>query len=868
MKKLYLSIILSFLALLFVQSQTFPNLIVEWQKCYGGSSWEMAKDIKATSDGGFIIIGETMSNDGDVSFSHGHSDIWLVKTDKFGNIEWERTYGGPSPDYASTVMETSDGGFVFLGYVSSGAGYTDTIGLLDIWIVKTNNVGDILWDKVYGGTGSDGSKQIVESGDGGYVILNYTLSDDVDVPFNFQAINNIYCWYALWVFKIDSVGNLLWSHVYGGSGADLPFDLIRTPDNGFIMVGGTSSSDHDCANCYAANYYNNQWVIKINQNGLFEWNKCFNPGNGHSSGIHVIKELSANQYVVGGTSNSYAWIGIIDSNGNLLSQKVLSNISYSNVVDIIPLPNNNFKVLVHTKVTHSNKADILVFELDQNFDEIYSQKIGGSKHDMATRLLSNNDGSYMLLAWLNSFDGDVFCNSSLSSIWLAKISTPNVSGVVYLDENENALLDSLEVSVAGQLVELLPGPYYAFTNNHGIYYFAADTGNNKVSYVPAANWYSTDNGYHNFMMQSQNQTVSNLNLGVNNSAHISDIGVTSVATACRPGFQMHIWLEMKNHGTLPNSGQLVFSYDSILSFVSTTKPHVSAQANQIVWNYGPIIPGANEIFMITLLCSVDAQLSDTVTLITNVLSSQIDDDLSNNNDTLKVEITGSYDPNDKNSSPLGIGDEGLVKMGQRLQYKIRFQNTGNDTAFTVVIRDPIDPLLDLRTLKIEAYSHPCEWKLVEQNHLVFTFNNILLPDSNTNEPLSHGYVVFSISPKANHTNNSKVENTAYIYFDFNQPIITNTKINTFSERLSNTNFSNLKDQVFVYPNPVIDELNVFTEFSDEMTVYLYDISGKLLFVTNEVSQSVKINVSRLTPGMYFIRVKHQNGFYSKKFIKN
>ncbi|MDO8971407.1 MAG: hypothetical protein Q7U74_12010, partial [Saprospiraceae bacterium] len=168
------------------------------------------------------------------------------------------------------------------------------------------------------------------------------------------------------------------------------------------------------------------------------------------------------------------------------------------------------------------------------------------------------------------------------------------------------------------------------------------------------------------------------------------------------------------------------------------------------------------------------------------------------------ENVGSFDPNDKQGFPLGVLDEHYIPLEQPIEYLIRFQNTGTDTAFTVVIRDTLDAGFDLNSIRPLGSSHPYTFSLLGENVARFEFANILLPDSNVNEAASHGYVKFSIEPKRETINGTVVQNQAAIYFDFNAPIITNRTWHTLGEQylnISNTVFSPGID-LEVFPNPV------------------------------------------------------------------
>ncbi|HRH60473.1 MAG TPA: hypothetical protein PL045_07875, partial [Chitinophagaceae bacterium] len=182
------------------------NPAIEWQKSLGGTSYDFANSIQQTKDGGYITAGGSWSNDNDVSGHHGtsYSDYWIVKLDSAGNIQWQKSLGGSDFEYAYWIQQTKDGGYIIAGESSSKDGdVTNNHGSRDYWIVKLDSAGNIQWQKSLGGTLYDQAFCILQSNDGGYVIAGTSLSNDGDV-------NNNHGGWDCWVVKLDSAGNMLW----------------------------------------------------------------------------------------------------------------------------------------------------------------------------------------------------------------------------------------------------------------------------------------------------------------------------------------------------------------------------------------------------------------------------------------------------------------------------------------------------------------------------------------------------------------------------------------------------------------------------------------------------------------------------------
>jgi hypothetical protein len=158
-----------------------------WQNTYGGSGIEWARDVQQTSDGGYIIVGSTASNDGDVSNNYGETDFWVLKLDALGNIEWEKSYGGSQFDVAFSVQQATDGGYVIAGETSSDD--NDVSGnpgsnIYDYWVIKITTTGDLSWQTCLGGSGNDHGRSIVQTSDEGYAVAGYAFSNNYDVSGN------------------------------------------------------------------------------------------------------------------------------------------------------------------------------------------------------------------------------------------------------------------------------------------------------------------------------------------------------------------------------------------------------------------------------------------------------------------------------------------------------------------------------------------------------------------------------------------------------------------------------------------------------------------------------------------------------------
>jgi hypothetical protein len=239
-----------------------------------------------------------------------------------------------------------------------------------------------------------------------------------------------------------------------------------------------------------------------------------------------------------------------------------------------------------------------------------------------------------------------------------------------------------------------------------------------------------------------------------------------------------------------------------------------------------------------------------------------------------IEVTGSYDPNEKLVHPSGITANNYIDDDIILTYQINFQNTGTDTAFTVIITDTISNVHDMATFQNGVSSHPCELEITGQGILKWTFNNILLPDSTTNEPASHGFVTYTIKPIAmtEEDYGTAIENSAAIFFDYNPPIITNTTNLTFWNLpiilLVEIPLISAEGDIKIFPNPVIDKISI--ESTEKLKhIAIFDASGKIILSEMNQEYTTDIDVSFLKPGLFFIKTSNIEGREQIfRFIKN
>src|SRR5436190_1462650 len=210
---------------------------ISWRKALGGISGDGGQAIQQTTDGGYVVAGGCGSNDGDVSGNHGSSDVWVVKLDDMGNITWQKALGGTSYDVARGIEQTAEGGYIVAGETLSNNGdMTGNHGGYDAWVVKLDGMGNITWQKALGGSASDHAQAIQQTTDGGYVVAGSALTNNGDVTGNHGGSD-------VWVVKLDDMGNITWQKAMGGTSDEEANAVRRTADGGYVVAGRTNSGD-------------------------------------------------------------------------------------------------------------------------------------------------------------------------------------------------------------------------------------------------------------------------------------------------------------------------------------------------------------------------------------------------------------------------------------------------------------------------------------------------------------------------------------------------------------------------------------------------------------------------------------------------
>lgn len=431
---------------------------------------------------------------------------------------------------------------------------------------------------------------------------------------------------------------------------------------------------------------------------------------------------------------------------------------------------------------------------------VYSGNLVTSGGAPIVVILSNPNGTPFQLDQLVTIDvSDASCQTSVT---MAIPSYPNVgpntavfTGVVFYDANQNGLLDVGETTLSNQIINGSYGPpeftalLYSHTNNNGQYtFYATQEGSYQIGFTPPIGWQvSTPTQY--VLNAQSGGGIANNNFGVYPTSITSNGNLLITSTPVRCDWQTAYYIDYANTGSTSANGVVSFTPNVLTNYNYTNIPTDSIGADgTLYWHFSNLAPYNH--FLVRVVCQMpDATyMGDTLAVAANATVSIIGSTETNAyNYIYQPILTCSYDPNDKQVTPAGIGVAHHTLMNEALTYTIRFQNTGNDTAFRVVVLDTLDANVDASSFELITSSHAVSTMRYGNNLVKFTFNNINLPDSSTNQAESNGYIIYRLRAKPDLANHTPINNTAYIYFDQNEAIVTNTTLNTMVYELPNNN---------------------------------------------------------------------------------
>ena len=402
---------------------------IQWQHAFGGTSFDQVQSVIQTFDGGFAAVGIATSSNGDVTSNHGAGDVWVIKLDSMGTLQWQKAFGGSGDDGGFSIVQTSDSGFAIAASSTSSDGDVSfNHGATDWWILKLDFTGTLQWQKSFGGSIDDIPYSICPTSDHGFVISGYSVSTDGDVTGNHGFED-------CWIIKLDSSGTLQWENTFGGSLDERAYAVEQTSDGGYIAGGYTKSNDGNVTGNHGDYDF---WVIKLNSAGILEWQKSLG-GSSIDQGHSIHQTLDGGFVIAGFTASSNGdvtlnngfedlWISKLDSLGILQWQKSLGGSGVDQAYQITQLHNGDYLIGGSSYSTNGDVTgnhggyDNWVLETDSFGNIVWQKSLGGSSVEECYSISPTSDNGCILAGGSLSNDGDVTGNHGDFDFWIVKLT--------------------------------------------------------------------------------------------------------------------------------------------------------------------------------------------------------------------------------------------------------------------------------------------------------------------------------------------------------------------------------------------------------------------------------------------------------------
>ncbi len=853
--------------------------------------------IVATTDGGFAIAGSRTTTGGTVG------DFIITRFNSAGDILWSRPYPSSfgTPDDARSIKQLADGGFIAVGSARSSSNRK-------LYVLRIDAQGFKVWDFAIGGPNSMKATDVVLTHDN-----NYMVTGIIDT-IGFQS--------TAFALKLDTSGNNLWYKTYKGFAFGTTVKAVESPDNNFIImnrhVGGSpgllvlnaqgdsinhviysdtmtgqrifrdivlnADSSYSLTGFKNINGKNHLWLLTLDQQLDTVWSKVYRDSSNAASSYQGrgIIQTSDKGFAIVGTWGGNGVLLKTDSLGNIKTSLLLGNVVFDGNANCnrdageTLMPNN----LIQVTTANGN-----VFYGHSNFQ---------GKYQINT---SMNGPADVSLIGRNSYWQSASCQSINIPITLQHFDTV----VLDLYAEPAILCPKLEVNIFNSVLRRCFSTNAIYVNycNQGTV-----TANNAYVEITfdqflevtqsSLPWTSVSGETYTFNLGNVaagacgsffvNVTV-NCDSTVLGQAHCVEAHIypDSICEPIEPSWDLSSLtlvsqcLESDSvRFTITNVGTGNMSSPSSYTIVENTTIILQVPFQL---NAGEtleiLLPGNGSTYTLTVPqstghpglsaplsavegCGRDNQNNFSIGFLTQFPQ----DDENDFIDIFCTQNQGAYDPNQKTAEPQGIGSAGFINATRLLDYTIQFQNTGTDTAFTVILVDTLPPSLDITTLGLTGASHEYTFQIIDSNILEWTFANILLPDSNVNEPLSHGFASFKINQKPGNSPGTQIRNRAGIYFDYNEPVITNYTINTIVDdykteletSVSIKELNNKANALKLYPNPNTGQfyIELLEPTDSELSIAIFDLAGKQVSQNTFVGNGPHlVDVENLGAGMYF-----------------
>lgn len=771
------------------------------------------------------------------------SGAYVLKLDSNGNYLWAKGFNSFAPAEVQSLDIDSLGKLYMTGNFhsridlnpSSDSLYKTPTGNSSFFIVKLNDSGLLEWAKTVDAKSNTTWSRIIKVSNLGKVYVSgYMQSDTIDID---PGSSSYYVYpqsnsgtSTSFFIALDSNGSF-------EKGWNFPYSIssIKVLDNGSILttgyIYGVRDFDPSINVHYSRNKTESAYVAMYDSSCLFKWVRTF--GNTFSNTFAIETDKFGNIYTAGSFKDSADF-----------------DVGYGLY-----------------KLKSNGEADMFINKMNSGGDFIWAKSAGSILYNDVVKNIGVDERGNVFISgfYQNNFNDTMMLDSikmsSKGSTFVARISQDKCSDV-------SIIIDSTSNVSCGQ---------------SGLIKVHTSGGDFPINYIWNSIPISTDStfgttksGVYTVTATDAQGCTKNRSIKIDGAKYPSDYDITCFfyGGSFRPGVRQTISLCAINDGCLPKNCKLKLILPSTVNLNSSTNQPI-IKGDTIEWNIYNLTYDNSFCSTLGITPNIALNVGSVICFKVEVSPINGDIDSSNNKKQYCFPIVNSFDPNDKQVYPNEVCNTNYILPNQILTYTLRFQNTGNASAINIKILDTLSSSLDISTFRILEKSHEnFITTVLSSNTLVFSCDNIMLPDSAIDEAGSHGFITYEIKPLPNILTGSSIKNVADIYFDYNEPIKTNTVINrvidilptcTSSgfERTLQTNYGD----IFLYPNPGTSILFVQSNVEiDEISIYNY--CGQVVKKKVNASESNEINVIDLEAGIYLVEVKTKYGFSRAKWFKN
>jgi uncharacterized repeat protein (TIGR01451 family) len=898
---------------------------IYWQRCIGGYGNEMVpnisqsmlitqvrptdaenvlakSDIAVSADKSVLMITTTYSKDGDVkglrkfndTTDRYSGDVFVVRFDSTGRIIWKKCLGGSGAELGTAAYALPDG-YLIAGHTSSINGDFDGSGASSAYsspfVIKLDFDGNIKWRKFFSTFGMYGIVEKIKGSPNGsyWILMNRLLT--YTSAFSQK-------WHTTLV-NIDANGTQLSTTSFIGNSHTIASSIEIPTDSTVLLAGYTMATTGTITTPWAGLYTGFLSLLKKTGSTYAPlWTKNLWTNNSdHFKIFDMVRTSDGSIYAGGIIFSSFGGKGILfkyDGSGNRNWFKYYESNTLLHVMDTAANCGLVFLSFNGVSPTSYGGSDMHITRLDSSGNVNWRKYYYGTNSDYGVRVKYIRENELFVLGVTNS-DSLVPANHNKvpafpngydynTDMWVMNINPGNIiNGKIFHDLDKNGIQTSGEPLISGLWVRSGRNnsrPFTAYASD-GNFMISVDTGtyitrpiipfpNAPFIVKPVADTFR-------FIGRNANRNIS---FALQSTANVYDADIDIIPLSfARLGRNITYKITYTNKGSMDLSNTMVTVVkDRRLGIYRVQPAPTQVTGDTLRWNIGalPILASRSIELILTAFIPPVLNLQDTLKLFARINHNNTDVTPADNEKKLEHIIIGAFDPNDKSEIHNGKLYQQEYAQGAYLNYRINFENLGNDTAFYVEVRDTLSKNLDPNSIILTGSSHKCTVNILNDSVVVWKFYNIYLPPKQQTDSLNKGFIAFRVKLNDGLNTGHTIKNNAAIYFDYNYPVITNTANTVITANLvvtSATNLVNASSSISIFPNPTTTPVLQLLFSGDRVEKYnvtLVNSDGKAVFTRTGVqlspNQKMSFALPNLATGVYFVHMVNTNSYSISKLV--